>query len=167
VSIRRLLALLLAASGCRSAQAAARFAAAPPPVPVVRFRSGTTAFSTYSGIDDSLTAVVRDSAAWTQLWQRIQRPFFPRPSAPAVNFSREMVVVAALGRRPNAGYDIVIDGAERTRDGVAVDVLVRSPAPGCPVEAAITQPVDLGRVPVTDGPISFRERHVSIPCDAR
>lgn len=168
---RWLAALVAAASACRIAHASARPPTAQPnvapTVPIVRFRSGTTAFSTYSGLDESQLAVVRDSIAWTRLWQRIQQPFFPRAHAPPVNFDRDMVIVAAMGRRPSAGYDITIEGAERTPGGVLVDVRVSRPAPGCPVEAVVTQPVDLGRVPATDAPIQFREHQVTIPCDAR
>ncbi|HVX41451.1 MAG TPA: protease complex subunit PrcB family protein [Gemmatimonadaceae bacterium] len=163
----RLGVLLVMASACRTAQAAGRFATGRPPVPVMRFRSGETAFTTYSGLADSLRTVVRDSAAWAKVWQRVQQPFFPRPATPHVDFAREMVIVAALGQRPSAGYDVVIEGAERGGNGLTVDLRVTSPAPGCPVEAALTQPVDLGRVPITDGPVRFRERQVVVPCDTR
>lgn len=161
------MAVLVVASACRTAQAASRRTAEQRPVPVVRFRTGTTGYSAYSGLNDSLRGVVRDSLAWTDLWQRIQQPFFPRPAVPPVDFAREMVVVAALGQRPTGGYDIMIEGAERTADGMVVDLRVTSPASGCPVEAAMTQPVDLGRVPVSDGPVRFRERRVVIACDTR
>ena len=164
MSKRWLAGLLVAAGACRTAQAAPRIEEESP-VPVVRFRGESRAFSTYSGLDDSLRSVVRDPATWTKLWQRMQRPFFPRPAVPAVDFTRDMVIVAALGQRPSAGYDILIESAERTPDGLIVELRVTSPGSGCPVEAALTQPVDIGRVPFSDGPIRFRARQVVIACD--
>lgn len=166
MTVRWLAGLLVAASACRTAQAA-RSIAEQPPVPVVRFRNDPWAFSSYSGLDNSLQTVVRDPSTWTDLWQRIQRPFFPRPAVPAVNFAHDMVIVAALGQRASAGYDIMIEGAEQTSDGLIVDLRVTSPGSGCPVEAVMTQPVDIGRVPFSDGPVRFREHQVVVACDTR
>ena len=135
-------------------------------IPVVRFGSGQSAFSTYSGLVDSLRAVVRDSSAWRELWRQINRPFFPPPALPPVDFQHEMVVVAALGSRPNAGFDIQIDGAAQDSAGIEIDVRRTSPAAGCPVAAAITQPVDLARIPVSTQALRFRERRTVIPCAA-
>lgn len=133
-------------------------------VSMTRLRAGARAFSTYSGITEDSNFVVRDSAAWRQLWQRINKPFIPSPALPPVDFAREMVVVAALGARPSAGYDVTIASVDRASEGIEVSVRTRAPAAGCPVEAVVTQPVDLARVPFTAGPVRFRELNEVIPC---
>jgi hypothetical protein len=91
----------------------------------------------------------------------------PAPALPSIDFGREMIIVAALGSRPNAGYDVVIEGAEQDSAGIQISVRVASPAAGCPVATAMTQPVDLARVPITDQPIRFRERDVVVSCAPR
>jgi hypothetical protein len=91
----------------------------------------------------------------------------PAPALPPIDFGREMIVVAALGSRPNGGYDVVIEGAEQDSAGIEISVRVASPAAGCPVATAITQPIDLARVPLTDQPIRFRERDVVVSCAPR
>jgi len=151
-------------------QAALAHGQPPPPprepLPLVRFREGPTAFSSYSGLVDSLRTVVRDSAAWRDLWRQINRPFFPPPVLPPVDFTREMVVVAALGSRPSAGFDVVIEGASADSDGIEVEARRAIPAAGCPVAAAVTQPVDLATLPASARTLRFRERSMVIPCVA-
>jgi PrcB C-terminal len=148
----------------RSLAAQAQHNLRAAPVSLSRLRAGTTAFSSYAGIDDPIRAVIRDSTAWRQLWEQINRPFVPQPALPAVDFGREMIVVAALGSRPNGGYDVVIEGAEQDSTGIQISVRVASPAAGCPVAATMTQPVDLARVPASDQPVRFRERGVVVAC---
>ncbi len=164
---RRVFVAIFMATGCRSAVAAAQHGLRTAPVVVSRLRDGATAYSPYAGIRDPMRAVIRDSTAWRELWDRINRPFVPTPALPPIDFEREMIVVAALGARPNAGYDIVIEGAEHDSAGLQILVRVAAPAPGCPVSTAMTQPIDLARVPVTDEPIRFRERDVVVSCAAR
>jgi hypothetical protein len=136
----------------------------PSRVMVTRLREGPVAFSTYTGVRDSLRAVVRDSGLWRELWARINQPFLPAPPLPSIDFRREMIVVAALGARPTAGYDVVIEGVAQDSTGIEVALRRQAPAPGCPVAAAMTQPLDLARIPASDHPVRFRERTVVIPC---
>ena len=135
-------------------------------VPVTRLRHGPTAYSTYSGLNDSIRAVVHDSAEWSAMWRGITRPFYPPPPLPQVDFEREMVIVTALGARPTGGYDIVIDGARRDSSAIEISVRTSAPAPGCPVSAAITQPVDLATIPASPRVVRFRERSIIVPCGA-
>ena len=156
--------LLGAVIVCRAGYAAAQHDSARGNVPLTRLRDGPSAFTSYSGLADSALLVVRDSSAWQELWQRVNRPFIPAPPAPAVNFQQEMIVVAALGRRPTAGHDVVIEGAEQDSTGIEVVVRRSEPAPGCPVNAAVTQPVDMARMRADRRAVRFRERQVVVPC---
>jgi hypothetical protein len=161
---RRRALLLGAAFACRAGHAAAQHDSSRGNIVLTRLRDGPSAFTSYSGLADSALLVVRDSSAWQELWQRMNRPFIPAPPVPNVNFRQEMIVVAALGRSPTAGHDVVIEGAEQ--DSAGIEILVRrsEPAPGCPVAAAITQPVDLARMRADRRAVRFRERQVVVPC---
>jgi hypothetical protein len=74
-----------------------------------------------------------------------------------------MMVVVALGSRSTGGYSILLAGAsEAANDGVAVIVDSGSPGSNCIVTEAFSQPVDIARLPLRDGAVSFVERsHVS------
>ena len=160
-----LFAGLISLAGCGGARAIGQESSRAP-VAVTRLRDGSVAFSTYTGLADSLRAVVRDSVRWSQLWERINQPFFPRPALPRVDFNREMIVVAALGARPSGGYDVVIESVAQDSAGIEVALRRASPAPGCPVSAVTTQPADVARIPASEQPVRFRERSVVVPCGA-
>lgn len=149
---------------CRS-PAEAQPSAASTPLRVERFRDGGTAFALYSGIRDSLRVVIRDDAAWQHYWALIHRDISPVPPIPRVDFAHDMVVLAALGQRASGGYDIRVDSAYGDGDGV--EVLVRRSSPGrdCIVTAALTQPVDLARIPARSGPVLFLERTAVEDCN--
>lgn len=161
------LALALGATIASGADMAiAQYDAPREVVPVTRLGRGPTAYSTYSGLTDSVRAVVRDSAEWSAMWRGITRPFYPPPPLPQVDFERDMVVVTALGARPTGGYDIVIEGARQDTSSIEIALWTSSPAPGCPVSAAMTHPVDVATIPASPRAVRFRERSIIVPCGA-
>lgn len=163
-TLRRIAVAVVLATMSRSTRAVAQHDLRAAPVSMARLREGPTAFSSYAGIRDPIRAVIRDSTEWRKLWDRINRPFTPAPALPAIDFDREMIVVAGLGTRPSGGYDVVIEGAEQDSAGIQVSVRVATPASGCPVSAVTTQPIDLARIAATDLPVRFREHGVVVAC---
>jgi hypothetical protein len=128
------------------------------PLSVTRLRPEPYSFSFSSGITDSTRVVVRDARAWEAAWRAVWSNHTPVPALPAIDFEREMVVVAALGSRRSGGYGILVDGATRTADGAEVSILKQVPGAGCGNTAAITTPVDIARLPRVQGAVRFRER---------
>lgn len=134
-------------------------------VSIVRLRAEPYSFTFHSGLDKPARIVVRDALIWQSVWTEIYRGTSPVPPAPTIDFSREMVIVAALGARGTGGYGILITGANETDDG-GINVAVRSSSPGnsCVVTDAFTQPVDIARMPIRSGKIEFTERSVVSQC---
>lgn len=162
----RLAVVVGAAIACCADLATAQYDSAREVIPVTRLGRDATAYTTYSGLNDSVRAVIRDSAEWSAVWKGIMRPFYPTPRLPQVDFDRDMVVVAALGARSTGGYDIVIEGARQDDSTIEIALRTSSPAPGCPVSAATTQPVDLATIPASSRAVRFRERSIIVPCGA-
>lgn len=123
-----------------------------------RLQSEPYAYTSFSGLTDSARVVVRDARAWDAIWGEIWRHHIRLPELPAIDFEREMVVVAALGTRRSGGYDIVVNGATRTADGVEVSILKWSPGADCGNTGSITRSVDIARLRRVDGVVRFRER---------
>jgi hypothetical protein len=136
-------------------------------IPVRRLRPDRATFEYYSGIGDSLRSVIGDEHHWREVWVRIHRDERPIPPVPAIDWSRELVVVAALGRRSSGGFDIRIDSAYQRND--TLEIVVRTDVPGrnCMLTAAFSQPVDLARLPrpAATLPVHFRESTHAEPCD--
>lgn len=129
-----------------------------------------TSFTTGGGIWDQLRVVVRDRESWLDVWKRIHRPDpnrgpYPEPPPlPEIDFSREMVVVAAMGRRPTSAYAIIIDSAYERDDQLEVVVRSVENRKGCGAFTMMTAPVDIVRLPKTERSVVFREIEVVPDC---
>lgn len=165
--MRRVVLALIAAAACHAPIAAGQPGLSRDPLVVARLSSRDISFSTFSGFTDSVRLVVRDSATWRETWRTINQPFIPPPPVPPIDFTRDMIVVAALGARPSEGYEIVVENVREDSSGIEVALRVTEPARGCPVAAVMTQPVDLARVSASARRVRFRQRTVAVPCGGR
>ena len=132
-------------------------------LPMVRLRGEPYSFTFYSGLDKPARLVIRDAVTWRVIWNQIYLRQSPVPPLPPIDFSRDMMVVVALGSHSTGGYSILLGGASEVANaGIAVIVDSSSPGSNCIVTEAFTQPVDIARLPLRDGAVSFVERsHVS------
>ena len=98
-----------------------------------------------SGIATPARLVIRDDSAYARFWASLGAG-----NRPSVDFSRDIVIAAASGQRAMGGNAIAVERVTRTGDGLAVEVVETSPAPGCVVSQALTQPVDVIVVAAAD-----------------
>jgi hypothetical protein len=140
----------------------ARYEATPPAerVPEVAM----VGYRHSSGFDTQQQLIVRDSATWATTWTRLLGSHRPRAPLPAVDFSREMLVIASMGTRSSGGYTVGIDSVFVARDTVFFRVREQSPGSRCGTTAALTSPVGLARVERTDRPIGFVISEVVSEC---
>ncbi|HEX5869362.1 MAG TPA: protease complex subunit PrcB family protein [Longimicrobium sp.] len=124
------------------------------PVQLARLQEYFPAYN--SGFEERTQLVVRTQAEWEQAWRRMWKNHSPVPAAPAVDFEREVLVLAAMGTRSSGGYRVQVQHAAAHPDHVVVRVIETSPGGGCVTTAALSEPVDVARLPRTDLPIRFR-----------
>lgn len=109
---------------------------------------------TRTGISEARRLVIRDANTWAEFWSELGVG-----ERPAVDFSRDVVVVAAAGQRPSGGHEIVVDRVSQTDGELAVEVVETTPGPNCMTTSSLTQPVDVVLVPaVAPRSWSFVER---------
>ena len=125
------------------------------PLPITRFRPEPFAFLQYSGFEQPATLVVRTQQTWQSAWDQMYVNYGQKPPLPAIDFSREMIVIAAAGIKNTGGYNIVLTGASETDGVVTIQVLENGPGSNCGVTLALTQPVDLARLARRDGTVLF------------
>jgi len=111
----------------------------------------------YSGLAGPRREVVRDAASFTKLWAEIHAGRSPAPAPPAVDFAREMLVVAALGTRPSGGFSVAVTRVVARGEALDVTVLESCPAKDAMVTMALTQPVQVVRVARAAGTPAFHE----------
>jgi hypothetical protein len=116
-----------------------------------------------SGFDEPAEQVIRDRAALESAWARVFSQVVGDP-APAVDFTREMVILVALGGRSTGGHAVHVDAVTRSGDGAVVRYTATSPEPGCMTTQSLTSPVDVVRAPRISGAVRFQRREVVQPC---
>ena len=114
---------------------------------------------------DGFRLVIRNRNEFSDFWQRLTAPIGAGrwvPPVPEIDFSKEMIIVAAMGVRPSPGYAVIIDGACEVDGHVEVFVTSIEEGAKCgPVPGVVTAPADAVRIPQTDLPIVFREIQLS------
>jgi hypothetical protein len=105
--------------------------------------------------------VIRNRDEFSKFWIELLGTSSYKPPPPAVDFSREMIVVAAMGQKPSSGYQIVVSGACEV--GNRIEVFVRSTDYSkCAMQLAVlTAPLHIVRLPQTQLPVVFQETEVS------
>lgn len=132
------------------------------PVPLERFNQYYPAFN--SGFEKPVRIVVSTQPAWETAWRTIWQNASPVPPAPAVNFDTHVVLLAAMGMRSSGGYRIQVHAAAGRGDHLGVRVVETSPGASCFTTAAITQPVDIVKLPRTEFPIRWETEQVVHEC---
>ena len=112
----------------------------------------TVAQGSRSAIEEPREALVRTAAEWRSLW----KAHGSSESAPAVDFSKEMVAAIFLGTRPTGGYRVEITAARREGQSLVVDYIERRPGADAIVSQALTSPFHIVRLRKHDGPVTFR-----------
>ena len=160
---KSIVAVVMVAVACSSSE----IITSPPgtAIPIVRLRSDPYSFAFYSGMTTPARLVIRDPVTWQATWAQINRGLSPSSPPPSIDFSREMVIVAALGTRGSSGFDVLIDGAtEADAGGAVIAIRSTSPGTGCASLTVLTQPVDIARMPRRDGTVTFAERSSVTNC---
>ena len=118
-----------------------------------------------SGYPDSARLVVKTADEWSKVWSRIVSNHGPTPPVPEIDFSREMLLVAAMGTRPTGGYSIEIEAVDRDSASITAGVRKRSPGKNCGTISALTAPVAIVRIPRSEKPVRFVEETIATNCE--
>jgi hypothetical protein len=93
---------------------------------------------TRTGISEARRLVIRDANAWAEFWAELGVG-----DRPAVDFSRDLVIVVAAGQRPTGGHEIAVSKVSQANGELRVEVVETTPGPNCMSTSALTQPVDV------------------------
>ena len=128
-------------------------------VPIRRDDNAVSLFQGNSGMTDSARVAIRSEADWRRTWAQLVGHLSPAPELPPVDFTKEMVIIAAMGTRPTVGNMIRIARVGRSSGVTYVDVVSEIPASRCKAARRETAPADVVMVPRIDEPVAFVETH--------
>jgi hypothetical protein len=113
----------------------------------------------------STRKVFRMEAEWNGFWEFGFAQGCPRPELPAgFDWSKEMIVLASMGRRESAADSIQVQGSGVVGDSVLVVVRRTSRQDGCTDPKVRVWPRDLVRIPTDTLPVRFLEEQRKLPC---
>jgi hypothetical protein len=99
--------------------------------------------------------IVRTSEELAAAWQQLTARGRAQLPVPAVDFSREVVVLVALGLKPSTGHSVQIDAIRSSGANTTVVAHAVTPARDCIAGSAITYPLDLAIVPRLPGEMTI------------
>ena len=109
------------------------------------------------------TFVVRDAATLRTVWAQIYAGR-TAPAPPAVDFTRQMLVIVAMGQQRSSGFSVRIETATRDRREIVVHVTIRRPGDTCVTLPTITGPVAVATLPRSDLPVRFEFTRTTTSC---
>lgn len=115
--------------------------------------------------DQARRFIIKTREEFSDFWKEFTARIPPdngMPPLPEIDFSKEMVIITAMGMRPTSGYWTVIDGACEIDGQVEVFVSNVEDTSCMGVFTAVTYPADAVRIPKTELPIVFRD--IKVPC---
>jgi hypothetical protein len=118
----------------------------------------------YSGIADRRREVIRTPEDWHALWTELTILQVPQPDPPVIDFDRQMVVVATMGRQSTGGYLITIPTVHEHEGKLFVEVVEVSPGPGCLTTQALTAPTAAIKIEAREDPVTFVDRSEQQSC---
>ncbi len=109
------------------------------PVPFHTLLAGS-----HSLADSAFVELVTDKREWENIWLIAKGLVDPLPTKPTVDFSRQRVIAAFMGKRRSSGYRIEITTIEKT--GKVLNVYIKKyETPG--MLMVVTNPFTLVRIP--------------------
>ena len=104
-----------------------------------------------SGQEIARQVVVRTPAEWEAVW----KDHAPAGKAPAVDFTKNMVVGIFLGTKPSAGHAVEIVGVRTEGKDLIVEYVQKQPGRGTMAAQMLTEPYHLVSVATRPGPVRF------------
>ena len=107
------------------------------------------ASSQCSGLDQPEVVWIADAEAWQRRYAQMMNLRMPPPPLPAVDFSRDGILLIAMGQQTTGGYGLgLTDRSATVQDGLlTVPVAWREPLPGYAQTQAMTSPCLLVKLP--------------------
>jgi hypothetical protein len=106
-----------------------------------------------SNIDSTRQAVARTEAEFVALWKAHN---YEKP-APAVDFTREMVVAVFMGSRPTGGFSVEIVSAAERGGEIVVGYRERLPSADAMTAQVLTSPYHIAAIPKSEKAVRFEK----------
>jgi hypothetical protein len=108
-----------------------------------------------SGYNEETYLVVKTEAEWAKVWAKHTAPHMPTTPYPEINFSKDMVICAFMGKRPTTGYSISVRRIWAEEERIHVEIAKSGPPENLMVSEIITCPYVFASLERTDLELIF------------
>jgi len=109
----------------------------------------------YTGVNGASSQVLRDAGSFQKLWDAVHQIRSPAPAAPAIDFTRKMVIAVAAGSQPNGCYGLTIERLVASGDTLLVGYSISTPHEAAICTQAIVSPIAMVVVDRREGKVEF------------
>lgn len=109
-------------------------------------------------------SAIKTKEDFTALLAELDQHSLPQDRIDAIDFSKEMVVIANFGQKPSGGYEIEIKKVSENEKNVLVNVTETTPGENCMTTSILTSPFHLVTVPRSDKEITFIAEYKTNTC---
>ena len=156
------LSIVFLFAGCQNSSSPTEPPTLPPDT-----RLQTVIEAQNTGIPQRRGEIVLTEDRWQEVWAEIHAGSgTPGMPAPTIDFSTEMVILAAMGDEPDSCWKIQITDARSEVVKISVSVAETRPPLSCACPAVVIQPVHVVRAPREElpGEFSFRRSVIGAGC---
>jgi hypothetical protein len=122
-----------------------------------------------SGLAVETGAVIENRAEWCHHWELVHAGVFPAPPCDVtlVDFDEEIVILVALGSRPDGCHTVDVTCVHRSAGSGELSVVVTETAPGprCTCTQQVVQPVEAVKIDRPAGAARFRRNLTVTSCE--
>jgi hypothetical protein len=111
--------------------------------------------------------VIENNQDWQSLWNKMDLKELnevAKPSAPEVDFSKNMVIAIFQGTKSTGGYSIEITKIIETKDALEIYITEKSPGKNCIVTQAFTSPYQIIKIPKINKKVIFKPEQKTTDC---
>lgn len=108
-----------------------------------------------SGFSTGMEKFISSEKDWVAIWMERQGNLAAKRLHPEIDFDRDVVIVAALGRKNTGGYSVDITRVIRTKDDIRIYLKKTAPPADAKLPAVVTSPFIFARMKKPDRPVVF------------
>lgn len=153
------LACLLAS--CKTGETATNKTAAQATILAIELNSGVN-----GGFTEKLNQVITTQETFNKAWEKAYANYMKKPRVPEVDFTKNVVLLVALGEQRSGGYGIKVDKVVSTKSNTTVTIMETKPGKNCNLTTALTYPYQFVQIEKTGKSITFISVEKIIDCDS-
>lgn len=111
----------------------------------------------FSGITEQKKLIIKTRDQWKNLWNKHTSIRLPPSEVPAIDFTKNMIIVVFMGQKPTGGFAIEITKIKKYKDEIVTSFAEGRPPSDALVTQVLIQPYHIVKVKRSNLPVRFKK----------